>query len=822
MADIKNSKNILSNLLVVTIIIIIALAFFYPQLEGKVLEQSDISHFKGMSKEISDYREETGEQALWTGSLFSGMPSYLISTKYPGNLIKPIQLTLRKAFHPAAMLILYMLGFYILLLTLGVNKWQSLVGALAFGFSTSFLIIIGAGHNTKAYAIGYMAPLIAGMLMVFKGKQIPGVILFTLGLSLNILAGHPQITYYAFILAGIYVVVEFVYAIKQKGLPEFVKNIGLLVVGTAIAVGMNFSRLYTTYEYSKYTIRGPSELSSEEGNRTSGLDKDYVVQYSLGIDETMTLLIPHFMGGGSQINPDTNSESYKVLQQNTQNARQNLQAISMYHGDQPGTAGLVYLGAIVVFLFVLGLFVVKGSFKWWLITATLLSLFLAWGKNFMWLTNIFLDYVPLYNKFRAPTIMLVIVEFCVSLLGFIGLSEILKGNIAREDLLKGLKWAAIITGGITLLFAIIPEIAGDFSTQYDAGRYPDWLLDSVLADRQGMLRSDAFRSFIFIALAAVALYVWHLKKIKTNLFVAILGILILGDLWGVGQRYLNKDNFESKRQAETPFAETVADRSILQDTDLSYRVLPYKGDAFMDARASYFHKNIGGYHAAKLRRYNEVIEQCIFPEMDSMASGLRAQRPIDLVFSELSVINMLNGRYIIADENQQPIRNPRALGNAWFVHEYIVVENADEEISALRNFDSRNTAIVDKRFEEFITGKSFSLENNGSIVLTDYQPNYLKYNCNANSEQLAVFSEVYYEKGWNAFIDGEQVSHFRVNYILRAMVVPQGEHFIEFKFEPKSYFTGNKISYASSIILLLIIAGYIGVEVRKTLKPKQS
>ncbi|MBN1820709.1 MAG: YfhO family protein [Prolixibacteraceae bacterium] len=821
MAGIKNSKNILSNLIIIAAILIIAMAYFYPQLEGKILEQSDITHFKGTSKEISDYRKETGKQALWTGNVFSGMPTYLISVSYPGNFVKPFQLTFRKLFHPAAMLILYMLGFYILLLTLGVNKWQSLVGAIAFGFSSYFLIIIGAGHNTKAYAIGYIALLIAGMLMVFKGKRIPGVILFTLGLSLNIFANHLQITYYTFILAGIYVIIELINSVREKRIVCFGKNIGLLAIGAVIAVGMNFSQLYTTYEYSKFTIRGPSELTTEKENRTTGLDKDYVVQYSLGIDETMTFLIPDYMGGASQINPDLKSESYKVLRQQTpQNARQNLAAISMYHGDQPPTSGPVYLGAIVVFLFVLSLFIVKGTYKWWLVAATLLSLFLAWGKNFMWLTNIFLDYIPLYNKFRAPTIMLVVVEFCVPLLGFIGLSEIFKGNVPKEKFLRALRWSAIITGGITLIFMILPGIAGDFSSPYDT-RYPDWLTDAVLIDRKNMLRSDAFRSFIFIDLATVTLYVWHLLKTKAGLFTAVLGILILIDLWGVDQRYLNKNNFESKKQSENIFTETPADKAILLDKDISYRVLPYISDAFMNARASYFHKNVGGYHAAKLRRYNEVIEHCLFPEMDSLSSGLRARRPVNSVFAVLPVLNMLNTKYLIVDVNQQPLRNPMALGNVWFVNNYRIVNNADEEIAALSGFDPGNTAIIDKRFENYVSGKTFTANQNENILLEKYEPNYLMYKYNARSEQLAVFSEVYYEKGWNAYIDGEKTPHFRANYILRAMVVPQGEHQVEFKFEPKSYYIGNKVSYASSIILLLIIIGFVGNEIRKKQKAKQ-
>ena len=593
-----------------------------------------------------------------------------------------------------------------------------------------------------------------------------------------------------------------------------------LLAGVVVAVGMNFSRLYTTYEYTKDTIRGPSELTSDNANKTSGLDKDYVVQWSYGIDETMTLLIPNFKGGSSLTNPGEKSESFKTMQQKgVQNLKQNIQGVSMYHGKQPFTSGPVYIGAIVVFLFILGLFVVKGVYKWWLALATVVSIVLSWGGNVMGLTSFLLDYLPMYNKFRAPSMTLVIAQITMPLLGFIALNDILSGKVEKKVWLNGFKYAAGITGGIALLFALLPGIAGDFSNAADAQRFPDWLIDSVISDRKSLLRADAFRSIAFILLAAGALYAWSLKKLNTTTFVAALGVLILIDLWAVDKRYLNNDNFVSKREAVNPFPEMPVDKAILQDKDLYYRVLPLQGDPFQDARTSYYHKNVGGYSAAKLRRFQEMIENHIMPEMQEMVKRLNAQIRPDSVFANLGVLNMLNTRYFIYDLNNSPLQNPHAMGNAWYVNDFKIVANADEEIAALKNIDPKNEVTIDKRFAEFTANKKFQKDETGGITLTEYKPNYLKYNAKASSEQLAVFSEIYYAKGWNAFIDGKEVPHFRVNYILRGLVLPAGDHTIEFKFHPKSYYTGNTVSLASSILLILAVAGYAFSEYRKKQKP---
>lgn len=811
-------RNIFINVGIIVFFIVLAYAYLFPLLEGKELRMDDLDHHLGMSKELVDYRNETGEEAVWTNTMFGGMPGYMISVLYPNNVINFFAGLPRQWFSIASFIFLYLIGFYILLTSMKFNRWLSVVGAIAYGLSSYFIIIIGAGHASKANALAFLPIVVAGVLMVFRGKQIPGAILFTIGLSLELLAGHPQITYYGMILLVIYGIVELIFAIKEKAFVTFGKSVLFLLAGVVVAVGMNFSRLYTSWEYSKETIRGPSELSSNNENKTSGLDKDYVVQWSYGIGETMTLLIPNFKGGSTLTNPGENSESYKNMQQKgVQNVKQNIRGVSMYHGDQPFTSGPVYVGAIVILLFVLGLFIVEGVYKWWLLSATIVSILLSWGGNFMSLTSFLLDHLPMYNKFRAPSMTLVIAQITMPLLGFIALNDILAGKVEKKTWLNGLKWAAIITGGISLIFAILPGIAGDFSNAADTARFPDWLIDSVLADRQSLLRTDAFRSFVFIALAAGALYLWNLKKIKTNFFIGALGILILVDLWAVDKRYLNNDNFVSKREAANPFPEMPVDKAILQDKDLYYRVLPLQ-NPFQDARASYYHKSVGGYSAAKLRRYQEMIDNHLAPEMEQMIKGLQAGARPDSVLNLLPAINMLNTKYLIYDLNSAPLPNPNALGNAWFVHDYKIVANADEEIVALNGIDPENQAVIDSRFSEFVNGKKFQKDQNGSIILTEYKPNYLKYTAKANSEQLAVFSDIYYENGWNAYIDGKKVPYFRVDYILRGMVLPAGEHTIEFKFHPKSYYMGNQVSLASSLLLILAIAGFAYSEYRKKSK----
>lgn len=797
------------------IFVFVSVVYFYPALEGKNIQGDDNSSTIAMSKEIWSHAKKYGENPMWTNSMFSGMPGFQISFGVKNFVLSTANKIFNFLGRPFSYLILYLICFYILLRSLRVKHWVAIVGAISFAFSSYSIIIIMAGHSSKAVAIGYLAGVIASIIIAFNNKRILGAILLAIFLGLQIRANHYQITYYGVILVFLFGIIELVYSIRKRELVAFLKNIGALLIAVIFALLLNITSLWTTYEYAKQTIRGPSELSSNNANKTTGLDKDYVVQWSYGIDETMTLLIPGYMGNGSQINPGVDSESFKTLQKNTRNARQNIQAVSMYHGDQPSTAGPVYFGSIVVFLFVLGLFLVKGRYKWWLLIATIISIVLSWGGNIMWLTSFLLDYLPLYNKFRAPSMILVIAQFTVPLLAFLALDRLLKSEIPKKEFLRGLKWSAIIVGGITLVFALMPNLAGKFQSPSDVGRLPDWLIDAVTKDRKILLRNDAFRSFIFITLASGLLYLWYLNKIKLKLFIGILGLLILIDLWGVDKRFLNESHFKTSRQIENPFPETIADKEILKDKDISYRVLPVHGNPFMDARASYYHKNVGGYHAAKLRRYQELITYHIHPEINELIQGLRSKKKLEEVLVDLGVINMLNTRYFIFDLNKAPLKNPFAFGNAWFVNNYQIVENADKEIAALRVVNPKVTAIVDKRFEDHLKGKTFNAVNeNSNIQLTDYKPNHLTYNFKSDAEQLTVFSEIYYDKGWKAFIDGNETPYFRVNYVLRAMVMPAGEHIIEFKFEPRSYFLGNTISNIATVIFILLFALYLFLQIK--------
>lgn len=821
MTKISGSRDILINLGIIVLFILIAYAFLFPLIEGKKLKTPDITHFQGMSKELVDYRNETGEEALWTNSMFGGMPAYMISVLYKGNLASSVHRTIQRTFSTAAKIILYLIGFYILLLSLGIKRWLSVAGAIAFGLSSYLIIILAAGHNSKADAIGYITIVIASVILAFRGKYLVGGLLMAAAFSLELQSYHFQITYYGFLMLVVYAIIQFFYSFKEKELGKFFKATLYLTAGIIVALGMNFSRLYTTWEYSKETIRGPSELTSNSENKTSGLDKDYVVQWSQGISETLTILIPNFMGGSSLTNPTTKGETYQLLRENNiERSREILRAISLYHGDKPSTAGPYYFGAFVVFLFILGLIVVKGPLKWWLLIITILSVLMAWGKNFMEFTSFLLDYLPMYNKFRAPEMTLVIAMIAFPLLGFLGLNKILNRAVDKKEFKKGFFWALATTGGLSLVLFLSPDLAGSFSSPMDSvlyGNFPDWLLDGIIADRKTLLKMDAFRSLIIILTGAGLLYLWFIKKIKVNIFLVLISLLILGDLWLVDKRYLNSDNFVSKREIANPFPEMPVDEIILRDKDLSFRVLSIQ-NPFQDARDSYFHKSVGGYHAAKLRRYNELIDNQLIPEVNTMITTLRNSTSADTVFGPLSAINMMNTRYIIYDLNSPPIGNPFALGNAWFVANYKIMANADEEIAALKTLDASQEALIDKRFSENIINKSFDKDENGFIELTEYQPNYLKYSTQADSEQLTVFSEIYYEKGWNAYLNGEKVPHFRVNYVLRGMVIPAGNNTVEFKFEPKSYYMGNNVSLAGSILFLVVLFGFGYTEIRKKLQ----
>jgi hypothetical protein len=806
-----NFKTILPYLAAIVIFLVITIIYFSPLLEGKSILQSDIVNFKGMSKEIVDYRESTGKEALWTNSMFGGMPAYQISVKYTGNVITYFDKILTLGLpHPANLVFLYFLGFFILLLAMKVDPWLAVAGAIGFAFSSYFFIIIDAGHNSKAHAIAYMAPVMAGIILTMRKKYLLGGILTAVFLSLEIEANHPQITYYLLMIVVLYGIFQIIDAFRNKWMGAFMTAIGVLAIAATFAVLTNITSLWATYEYSKSTIRGKTELTTEKDNRTSGLDKDYVTQWSYGIGETMTLLIPDFYGGSSSAKMSPKSEIIKAMRSNNIPEETISQFSSnpvpfLYWGGQPFTSGPVYVGAIICFLFILGLFVVEGPLKWWLLSATLLSILLSWGHNFMAFTDFFLAYLPGYNKFRAVSMALVIAEFTMPLLGILAIKEIFKPENDRKKMFKDLQVATIIAGGLALLFAAIPGVLLSFSGMNDgsfAKNFPDWFMQAIRDERMRLVRMDALRSLFFILATAGIIWAVVYGKLKREYAFFILIFLFLADMYPVNKRYLNNDNFTAKSKVSNPFEPSQADQQILSDPDPDYRVYNATVNLFMDASTSYFHKSIGGYHGAKLRRYQELYDYQISK-------------------NNMAVLNMLNTKYfIVPDNNKMPQAqmNPGALGHAWFVPGYKLVDNADQELNALTGFNPADTAIVDKKFEALIKGFVPGKDSTATIMLESYKPNDLVYKTNSGKDALAVFSEIYYPQGWNAYVDGKPQPYFRANYVLRAMVIPSGQHTIEFRFEPRAYYVGEMISRISSIILLVLIIGLIAFSGWKAMK----
>ncbi len=792
----ENLKKLTPHFIVILLFVLISFIYFSPVLEGKMLDQHDVKTFKGMSKEIRDYREITGEEALWTNSMFSGMPAYQISVKFHNNLIQYVDKIITLGLpRPVNLLFLYLLGFYILLLTLKIEYRLAFVGAIAFAFSSYFFIIIQAGHMSKAHAIGYLPMVVAAVIYTFNGKKLLGASLTALAVALQVYTNHFQITYYLVLLLLIYGVIQFINELNKGNLIDFIKRSTLLILAALLAAGTSYTRLKTTSDYGKESTRGKSELTNNIENKTSGLDKDYATQWSYGIAETMTFLIPNFHGGSSinSVLSVDDSETLSFLRKFKNKKLANSLAqfkTSSYWGEQPIVSGPTYVGAIILFLFVLGMFIVKSNFRVWILLATIMSIMLAWGKNFMPLTELFLDYFPGYNKFRAVSMILIIAEFTIPLFAIVTLNKILNSNLNQVFYEKYLKLSYYIVAGISLLFALFPSLFLDFLSEKDlmpissSIKTPSAFLDSIILDRSSILISDAWRSFIFISISFGILIMFLKQKIKKQYVIILLGILITTDLWNVNKRYLNDDNFVRKNKMKNPYKPTQADNFILNDKDPNFRVFNQSVNTFNDASTSYFHKSIGGYHGAKLKRYQELIE-------------------LQISKGNMNVLNMLNTKYFITSDGRPQI-NSNALGNAWYIKNISLVNSADEEISALSNFDPSTTAIVDKRFANNLI-EIDKKNNNSSINLEIYKPNYLKYNCNNEVAQIAVFSEIFYDKGWNAYIDGVKKDHYRVNYVLRALNVPEGEHVIEFKFEPKVYAMGEKISLGSSIILFIFL-----------------
>ena len=770
------------HIIIIILFALISFAYFSPLIEGKSIDGHDIKTWIGMSKEISDFRDSSGTEALWTNSMFSGMPAYQISVKYSSNLVRYIDKVITLGFpRPANILFLYLLGFYLLLLSLKVDYRIAAVGAIAYAFSSYFFIIIQAGHMTKAHAIAYLPMVVASVIYTYRGKLLLGGVLTALTVALELYSNHLQITYYLIfilIFIGLY---QLFYDYNTKNLPSFFKRSAVLILAALLATGTCFTRLKTTMDYGKDSTRGKSELTNNIENKTKGLDKDYATQWSYGIAETMTLLIPNFHGGASQGELSTDSETYNALKRSP-NAKKIIKNLPLYWGDQPIVSGPTYAGAIVIFLFLLSLFLLKGRFKYWILTLTILSIFLAWGKNFMPLTELFLDFFPGYNKFRAVSMILIVAEFTLPLLAFLAFNNFIFSDANKLSKIKSLKNAFFVTGGITLLFSLAPNMFFDFVGVNDSVLASNgWPVEALQLDRASMLSSDAWRSFFFVSLAFLSLFFFIKNKVSSNNIILVFAVLLLLDMWTINKRYLNDSHFIRSSKIKTPYKATQADNYILSDNDPNFRVFNQSVSTFNDASTSYFHKSIGGYHGAKLKRYQELIDSHI-------SKG------------NMQVLNMLNTKYFILQTGKVNI-NPNVLGNAWFIKDVKIVENADDEILALNDFDASSIAVIDKRFQSFLG--EFSEDSSSNIKLDEYQPNYLRYSSVSTKNQIAVFSEVYYDKGWNSYIDGELVSHFRANYILRAMNIPKGNHTIEFRFEPEIFKIGERISLASSILLII-------------------
>ncbi|MCT8340398.1 YfhO family protein [Flavobacteriaceae bacterium TK19130] len=804
----QSLKKLVPHIIVLTLFVLAALVYFNPVLQGKTIFQSDIVQYQGMAKQLKDYRAETGEETYWIDNAFGGMPTYQLGAKYPHNYIKDVDGLLRFLPRPADYLFLYFLGFYILLLILKLDYKYAFLGALAFGFSTYLIIILGVGHNAKAHAIAYMPMVLAGILLTFRGKYLYGFLLTTIAMGLELAANHFQMTYYLLLLVICVGIAYFIDAVKKKLIPHYLKALGIMVVAVVIALGLNATNLLATKEYADTSTRGQSELTITPNgapkDNTDGLDYDYITEYSYGIVESFNLLVPNFMGGGSSDALPTDSETYEALVKmgaGPQNAAQIVQQLPTYWGDQPIVAAPAYVGAIVVFLALLGIILVKGRLRWWLLSAFLLSLFLSWGENLEWLTQLFIDVVPLYNKFRAVSSIQVILELVLPIMAVFGIYKFLNEFTSEDEKKKALYWSGGIVGGLCLLFLVGSSLF-DFASPYDPmirEQLGIQVMDALREDRASLMTSDALRSLLLVLGGFVTLWLASRQKLKTTPAIGVLTVLLLIDLVGVDRRYVNNDDFVAKRVMEQPFQENAADDQILQENpEGHYRVYDAAGGGFNSGRASYFHKSVGGYHAAKPGRMKDLNDFYI-------SQG------------NIGILNMLNVRYIIVpSENGRPFaqRNPYANGNAWFVENVKLVDSANEELLQLDSLNTKTTAVIHSEFKDILPTQNVDRDSTATIELVNYAPDHLVYESSSTSPQLAVFSEVYYPHGWKVLIDGTPAEYYRANYALRAMTVPAGNHKIEFKFKPQVISTGGSISLISSILFGLLVIGGIWVGYR--------
>lgn len=796
-------KKTIPYLVAVITFLIVAVGYFSPELlEGKVLNQHDTLQGYASGADRREHFETYGEKSLWGSRMFSGMPTYQIAPYYAnGTVLTP----LRDAFEfylpsPASHLFACFLGFFLLLIALGVSPWLSIVGALTYGFSSYFVIIIQAGHIWKMLVLELLPATFAGIVWAYKGRYLLGGFITSLFFALQLYSNHIQMTYYFCIILLIYAIGRFIHDYRNRHLPRFFKASAVLLAAGAVALGCNVTNLYMSSKYSQETIRGKAELSPLPGaTQSSGTDKDYATQWSYGIGETFSLLVPDVKGGatGAIGNDKTALENVDVR------FRQDISQSNRYWGDQPFTSGPVYVGALIMFLFIIGCFLVKGYLKWVLLIATLLSIALSWGRNMMWLTDYFFDYFPLYDKFRAVSSILVIAEITIPLLAILGLSKLVAEPSLWKTRRKVIWGSAGSIVGLLLLFLITPDTFFNFISTEERQGYAAYaakgpeiseqvnlFLFNLSEARESIFRDDVLRSLLFIVCGILLLQLYAMNKMRKGVLIVLLGVLIVVDMGGVDKRYLNGSHFVTKKVVANSLPMTEADKLILQDQDPDYRVYNLSVSPFNDASTSYYHKSVGGYHGAKLRRYQDLIERQI-------QSG------------NIGVLNMLNTKYFIVPDQKGGVdvqQNPGAMGHAWFVPNVKLVDNADQEMSALTGFDPAATAIVDKRFAGQLNQFQPGADSTASIILTDYKINHLTYKTNASKPQLAVFSEIYYDDGassWQALIDGKPAEHFRTDYVLRGMVIPAGEHTVEFVFKPHVYEVCEHISEISLALLLL-------------------
>ena len=822
----RTYKKFLPDVVVVLVFAIISFAYFLvPVTQGKILFQHDASAGVGSAQELTEYQNRTGETTRWTNSIFGGMPTYQMSPSYQSTDGLSQVMNAYHLWLPDNVwfLFAYLLGFYILLRAFDFRQTLAALGSIMWAFSSYFLIIIAAGHLWKVMALAYLPPMIAGIVLAYRGRYLSGFIVTALFTAFEIKANHVQMTYYYLFIILFMVIAYLVKAVREKQLSGFMKSTGVVAAAAVIGIAINLSSLYHTWQYQKESMRGKSELVKKNAaNQTSsGLDRDYITQWSYGIDETLTLLVPNAKGGATVPLSKNATAMAKADPQIQSMIPQLYDAIPQYFGTQPGTSGPVYVGAFVLFLFILGLFIVRGSMKWALLAATVLSVLLAWGHNFMGFTNFFLDYIPMYAKFRTVASILVIAEFTIPLLAALALKKIVD---EPEVLTKQMKFVYIslaLTAGVALLIALFPGMMEPFisdqerqmitSIQGMDGNTANTILSNIAAMREAMVSADAWRSVIIILIGFALLFLYKMKKLRAEYMVICMAVLCLVDMWQVDKRYLNDEMFVPKSERDMPHQATSTDLAIMKDKSLDYRVLNLASNTFNENETSFFHKSIGGYHPAKLRRYQEMIDAYIAPEMQAAMQAIAAKngnmQEVDGA-KVFPVLNMLNTKYFILPLQggaTMPLQNIYAQGNGWFVDKINYVADANAEYAGVGKIDVRHEAVADKKFES-VLGKAQSNDSTAKVKLVKYEPNNLQYTIDSKNGGVVVFAEIYYP-GWTATIDGQPAELGRVNYILRALNVKAGKHTVVLDFHPTSISTTETIAYIAIVILLLAIAG---------------